>query len=603
MEGVLLVPPDRGTILGRAVWKPRYVVIGPVPQKDGGQSTSSLSQVLSAARIKDGGASSKQPQKISTDTIYLSVFKSKEDLEPIYQHSTQSITECQVQQLAYRKQGHVLPTLTVQISPEPTSDKLRKRRSSRTGGLTSSKDPGPLTLCFRPAEASRYGLGDWARYIHSLIQPEVPGGQPMSPISPLSTSFMNPFAPIPDATNEPPSATTGTKGKLRSKLQPRSSGRGQPSTRDPGSAYTSEAPSLRSRRSDVSSHTSSMVPAAMTFVQQHYTTLQHSALPSPASTIGDNQELQLIEGWTSAQGRSSALSSPIRGRGSISSSQGQNKTNTDSSSPQMPHKPRETILDRAFQMRCIPGSDRPVLGEEKLTSLAKFEALMREAEDRRRPVDKARLDAVREPAKNTLEDEDEDETDDEDENFGKEVDDDDSDDDAFDQGETYDEMNSSTVKALQFIVNRHSAMSGSRGSHYSDSGVGGLGTRPHTAHSRMRPATQRTISQPNPPFHLPSSPLSRPVEEMSHRRHEKRHSTSDVKNMNFNEFAKRLSGTSSLLILQTNTSTGSSRGSGDFDSPNTPRGSLSPLTPSEREERCRWRGSLGVVGGNEGGFL
>ncbi|KAI0157615.1 hypothetical protein GGR57DRAFT_49976 [Xylariaceae sp. FL1272] len=591
MEGILLVPPDRGTILGRAVWKPRYVVIGPLSQKDGSQSNSSLSQVLSAARIKDGGSSSKQQQQIYTDIAYLSVFKSKEDQEPIYQHSMNSITDCQVQQLAHRKQGHVLPTLTVQISPDPATDKLRKRRSSRTGGLTSSKDPGPTILYFRPAEASRFGLGDWARYIHSLIEPDVPGRQPMSPISPLSTSFMNPFAPIVDGSNEPPSATTGTKGKIRAKLQPRSSGRGQPSTRDAGSAYTSESPSLRSRRSDLSSHASSMAPAAMTFVQQHYTTLQHSDLPSPASTIGESQEQQLIEGWTSAQGRSSALSSPIRGRGSISSSHGHNKTSTDGNSPQMSLKPRETILDRAFQMRCIPGSERAVLGEEKLTSLAKFEALMREADDRR-PIERERSDTVQGPAKSNWDENDDEETEEEDY---------DSDDDAFDQGENYDEMNSSTVKALQFIVNRHSAISGSRVSHYSD---GGLGTRPHTAHSRMRPAPgQRTISQPNPPLYLPSSPLSRPADELSHRRHEKRHSTSDVKNMNFNDFAKRLSGTSSLLILQTNTSTGSSRGSGDFDTANTPRGSMSPLTPSERDERCRWRGSIGVLGGNEGGFL
>jgi hypothetical protein len=49
-----------------------------------------------------------------------------------------------------------------------------------------------------------------------------------------------------------------------------------------------------------------------------------------------------------------------------------------------PPGPRETILDRAFQMRCIPGSDREVPGEEKLSSLARFDALMREADEKRK---------------------------------------------------------------------------------------------------------------------------------------------------------------------------------------------------------------------------
>jgi hypothetical protein len=45
--------------------------------------------------------------------------------------------------------------------------------------------------------------------------------------------------------------------------------------------------------------------------------------------------------------------------------------------------PRETILDRAFQMRYIPGSKRvPSTGDEKISSIARFEALMAEHDQR-----------------------------------------------------------------------------------------------------------------------------------------------------------------------------------------------------------------------------
>ncbi|KAI1325364.1 hypothetical protein F5Y16DRAFT_378224 [Xylariaceae sp. FL0255] len=601
MEGILLVPPDRGTILGRAVWKPRYVVIGPLPQKDAHQANLSLSQVLSAARIRDiGGLSSKSHQRLPPQAIFFSIYKSKEDLEPVLQHSMTSITECQVQHLALRKQGHVLPTLVIQISPDPATDKLRKRRSSRTAGLTTTKDSGPTTLYLRPGEETRHALGDWARYIHGLIQPEVPGRQPMSPISPLSASFVNPFAPIHDVSEQSSSAPNSAKGKLRSRLQPRSSGRAQPKSRDQGSTHTSDSPSLRSRTSDISSHASAMLPAAMNFVQQHYANLQHSDLPSPAST--SEYPEQFIEGWTSAQGRSSALSSPIRGRASTTSSAGPHKSSIDSSSP--PQPPRETILDRAFQMRCIPGFDREVPGEEKLTSLAKFEALMRESEERAKAAKKESLAAVQEPMMSTWE---EDDDSDERQEVDEDDDDDDSDEDAFEQGISPHDVDSSMFSALHFLANRHSINDGSRMSHYSD--MGGLRSgpsvhRPHTAHSRSRPAAaQRTISQPyipGPSLHIPSSPPSRPIDDFTKRwSHEKRHSTSDVRNMNFNDFAKRLSGTSSLLIMQSNTSDRSHE-SVEYD---TPRGSFSPLTPSERDERCRWRGSIGVFGSNEGGFL
>ncbi|KAI0881036.1 uncharacterized protein GGS22DRAFT_173184 [Annulohypoxylon maeteangense] len=608
MEGTLLVPPDRGTIIGRAVWKPRYLVIG--PQRDAFPSNTGFSQV--AARIKDAGSRSSKaplPQRPQSDAIYLSIYKARDDWEPVQQHSIASITESQVQMIAHRKQGPVLPTLAIQISPDPATDKLRKRRSSRTAGLTTTKDSGPTTLWFRLGDDRTYTLEDWSRYIQSIIQPEIPGRHPISPISPTSPTFINPFAP--SVARDYAATSSGSSSKTRRRMTTKSSHHTYGSSREANVPYTfAESASIRSGRSDMSSsHASSMAPVATTYATQHYTTVHPSDLPSPATTVGEYHD-QFIEGWTSAQGRSSTLSSPIRARESIGSSPGQFLPSLHSGSPPAP---RETILDRAFQLRCIPGSDREVPGEEKLSSIARFEALMRQAEERQRAFEKERPTIVgKEPLKSTWE---EDESEDE---GGAGEDEEDSDEDVFEQDLGNDEIGPSAQRALHFIANRHSGRS--QLSQSSTRTVSNIQEstpvilRPHTAHSRLRPAAQRTSSQPQiPAAALEMSAIPSRVQEegVTRRNHEKRHSTSDVKRLSFNEFTKRLSGTSSLLLVQTNTSANSSRGSSEIDGAQQstpPRvGALSPrggaLSPTEREERCRWRGSVGVFGSNEGGFL
>ncbi|KAI1776318.1 hypothetical protein F4818DRAFT_413705 [Hypoxylon cercidicola] len=605
MEGTLLIPPDRGTIIGRAVWKPRYLVIG--PQKDAYPPNLSFSQVLSAARMKDAGSRSSKPQpRAQSDAVYLSIYKTKDDVEPVQQHSMASITQCQVQMLAHRKQGPVLPTLAIQISPDPATDKLRKRRSSRTAGLTTTRESGPTTLWFRLGDDRTYKLDDWARYIHSFIQPEFPGRHPISPVSPTSPTFINPFSPSRDATNFYVGTSSGSSSRTRTKPPPTSSSHTYGSHRDGNATYTSGSASIHSRRSDVSSsHASSMAPPATGYTQ-HYTTIHPSDIPSPATTVGEYQD-QFIEGWTSAQGRSSTLSSPIRARESIGSSPNQIPPSIHSGSPPAP---RETILDRAFQLRCIPGSDREVPGEEKLSSIARFEALMREAEERQKAFEKDKT-PVKAPLQSTWEDDESDDDKDDD----NDAEDDDSDEDGFEQDIGNDEIGPSAQKALQFIASRHSSERSNLSQQNPRTVTNHDGSsilRPHTAQSKLKPTAQRTSSQPHiTPVTLEKSAISsRLPEDATRRNHEKRHSTSDVKRLSFNEFTKRLSGTSSLLLVQTNVSANSSRGSSEVDGaqqPTPPRGALSPrggaLSPSEREERCRWRGSVGVFGTNEGGFL
>lgn len=387
-----------------------------------------------------------------------------------------------------------------------------------------------------------------------------------------------------------------------------------------------------------------MNPAQMAY--QNYTAIQqgHAAdLPSPATTIGEYQG-EFIEGWTSAQGRSSTLSSPIRGRDSVSSQGPQSIAVTmDSSSPPAP---RETILDRAFQLRCIPGSEREVPGEEKLSSLARFDALMREADEKRkiREAEEARLRAESEP-KSVWDLDDDSDSDEEDDR------DDDSDDvvGELNDSELGYPIPTTAQRALDYIASRHDSHQGQRAR--AQTGRGPLNynaetlmalnsgpslLRPQTSYARNRPGmAQRTHSQPQLAGMGPvagnfDSPqpagttgsgdgtLTAKASPLHRSQTEKRLSTSSAKRASFTEFTKRLSSTSSLLLVQTNASSASatsSRGSSDATAEGSQqhglRGALQPRrvrSPTPRTERessdkaCNWRGSVGVFGA-EGGLI
>lgn len=462
----------------------------------------------------------------------------------------------------------------------------------------------------------------------------------MSPITPASPNFINPFASrrdVSDTYQRPTSGHANHWGPLYHK----GSGQTHPSRERP--VTFSETPSLRSKRSDVSSsHASSMIPAHMGY--QNYTTIQQghaTDLPSPATTVGDYQG-EFIEGWTSAQGRSSTLSSPIRGRDSMSSQGPQSIAVTmDSSSPPAP---RETILDRAFQLRCIPGSERTIPGEEKLSSLARFDALMREVDEKRkmREAEEVRLRGESEP-KSAWDLDDESDSDD------AEDDEDDDSDDVV--GELNDSEHGfplppTAQRALNYIASRHASPHGQRSRaqtatrllNYNPETLMALNSgssllRPQTSYARNRPGmTQRTHSQPQlagiipvpgnsePPIQPPGNrgsddgTLRAKAPPLHRSQTENRLSTSSAKRGSFTEFTKRLSSTSSLLLVQTNASSvsaGSSRGSSDTAGEGSqqhglrgPRGLRSPTPQTERDSTdkpCNWRGSVGVFG--EGGFV
>ncbi|KAF5546254.1 hypothetical protein FPHYL_10539 [Fusarium phyllophilum] len=631
LEGMLLVPPDRGQILGRAVWKVslfyraalfvtrthnhlkklRYVVVG----RRNTRGVPSQSQFIPNGRNNSLGGSMK-PLSILPDVSQLTPLEFQDDNEPIQQWPVNSITDCQVQQINHRKQGPVLPTLVISVA-----DKEKKRRSSRAAGLiSSSKEASATTLWFRtPPDDHHVSLHEWARNILARKSP-------MSPESPMSPQFSNPFASMSrDASDYFSRPTSGNKSgrsdprslQHKSSINTQSTTTTNTTTRERPLTFSSESPSLRSKRSDVSSPSSNNYPIQqMNFPipGQHYTTVLPTDLPSPVNTTGDYQG-EFIEGWTSAQGRSSTMSSPIRGRSSIGSQPPHPSIAAIESSS--PPGPRETILDRAFQMRCIPGSEREVPGEEKLSSLARFDALMREADDKmkqRAEAERAQQLAMRsafEASDSSSQDDDSDS--------------DDLDEDAY--GGVPDRRGpalipSTTQRALQFIADRRDPAPLSPSSRSSVSKTPTIPQsppiRPHTAHAKTRPnPTQRTNSTPQMIANMARLELTAPPSKVSddsslRSNGDKRLSTSSTatKRLSFTEFTKRLSSTSSLLFVQTNASGRSSRRSSEIDlqpSP-LPRGTLNPeriAVPTRDQDRdqnsgdvttrCGWRNSVGVV--------
>ncbi|KAL2760469.1 hypothetical protein ACRALDRAFT_2031517 [Sodiomyces alcalophilus JCM 7366] len=496
-EGTLLIPPERGQLLGRASWKSRYVIVGRrnayKHERIQNHAGPNLAQAVATSRINSGGPNSKPPPLNSADDYVISIFKSKDDWDPTHQYPVSSVVDCQVQVVAHRKQGPVLPTLIVTFS-----DKERKRRSSRAAGLIANKESTTSTLWFRtPPDDHHISLHDWARYILSRKLP-------LSPDSPASPSFSNPFAARGPPNNDyHPRPSSGNNNPSRSAFfhkTPTHGGRERPVT------FSSESPSLRSRRSDISSPSSVTNPSQPGFVMpdlNQYTTVLPSDIPSPVTSTGEYHQGELIEGWTSAQGRSSIISSPARVRGSISSQQ-PTASAADSSSPPAP---RETILDRAFHLRYIPGSEHEIPGEDKLSSLARFDALMREADQKRRQQKQAERAATQSAW--DLDDESSD-----DEKDKGDGDDDDDDDDSDNFAHEADENRQTLIppkaqRALDFLVGRHEPESSlshpSAHHHPSAAGHHQAGfhvplqapSRPHTAHSKVRPSVNhRTHSQP-----------------------------------------------------------------------------------------------------------
>jgi hypothetical protein len=540
-----------------------------------------------------------------------------------------SFKSCEIRHVQHRKQSPSLPTLMLEFKPDAPIERARKRRSSRAGGL-SSKDPWASMLLFRTVAEERYNIYDWQITLKPQLVPDSPESLmedfqnnlfPMT--SPIFGGFSNPFAAREART--PTSATRPSflsRGSSQSTHEYTSTYPHAPRTETrPSAAMMSPSPSLRSRRSDVSSQSSSMIPLGFTsnHPQNNYAM---GDLPSPASTIPSGFETQFIEGWTSAQGRSSTLSSHTRGSNSIASA-------VAAAAPigATPPGPRETILDRAFQMRCIPGSEKALeKEEEKISSIARFEALMKEADERKRQKS---VTSIQDGGTSSWD------LDEESEYSSHDEVDEDEDTDALDMWDHDFSVPTPAQRALDYISGRPAPAPISRplspmsrsppipflntqamsAFHGIAPGVSSNGLRPRTGTS-LSQRDIRPVSLALPSRSMSAAAISSLIPSNNNlktgdleARDIRRRSSTSVKRLSFTEFAKRLSSTSSLLLVQTNTSShsgkdNSRRTSSEFgpDDATLGRQNSVNMRSSEQEKRCGWRGSVGAFGG-EGGFL
>jgi hypothetical protein len=277
LEGVLLIPPDRGQILGRAVWKPRYVSVSRPAASIRDDQASNASR--SGAPGRTASSASKVPPRISCEEYVLSIHKSKSDVEPAHQWPVNSIVDCAVQMVSHRKQGPVLPTLVLTIA-----DKDRKRRSSRTAGLMSTKESSSNTVWFRTSPDNNYpSLHDWARYIMSKKGT-------MGPDSPVSPNFPSPTPrqDISDMAARPSSGNANSRYDGRSLLHKSSIATQSTGARERPLTLNCESPSLKSKRSDISSPSSSNYPVQHFVFAPSTHDYPHAIppdMPSPTTTV------------------------------------------------------------------------------------------------------------------------------------------------------------------------------------------------------------------------------------------------------------------------------------------------------------------------------
>lgn len=509
------------------------------------------------------------------------------------------ITDCQVQNVSHRKQTVAQPTLVITLA-----DKERKRRSSRAAGLvSSSKDASTTALWFRAASGNpQYTLDDWARFI--LSKKSMSNSE--SPVSPVFTSpFATRSRDMPEHFQRP--GSSGNRLQHKSSTATYSTG-----PRDRPVTFSSGSPSLRSKRSDLSSPSTTNnhypIPG------QLYTTVLPTDIGPSGEYNGDSKD-----GWasSSAHGRS-AVNSPANIPAHMRDSMSSHGYYGEMPDVNAPPAPGETILDRAFKLGHVPFALPDVPGQEKLSSIARFDALMRDAEQRR-----LQKEAVEKKSRRALEsrfdDADSSEDTQSDGSHGT-----DTRDDRYGQSRKTNLISPNAQRALKFIADRNGQpQSGHRPSasrnHLSfhvDTAPAAIVTappvRPHTAHAKSRPGAQRTQSTP----HLVASPATHDIPSLPTKIHEdarkpsaeKRTSGSSSKRLSLNDITKRFSSTSSLLLVQTNASGASSRRSSEVDvSASAPRTNLSIRGSSQaarnrEDQKCGWRGSVNVVP-SEGGLV
>ncbi|CAZ81696.1 unnamed protein product [Tuber melanosporum] len=290
--------------------------------------------------------------------IYLSIYKQKNDVEPVVRYPLSSIASCYIGDVAgrHKKKSVVLPTLVVNLRTEPalSSSRSFRRRSHDMPPKDSVKreSPGKETLLFRPGSEAN-SLERWAREIQSYLIPS--SSHSNATVNTLESAFREKFSD--------PDDIPGSSSSLFII-------NGEPTT-----ALLS--PSLRSMASNLSSIDSDD---------------NGSLLSSPASEMNSPKDLDRadrrpslhiatkLRNYMGPASPASPASPDIANTNGFPSMHTASLNPTRTTSPTADPVParRETILDRFFST--APSSPSTTSAPVPMNSIARFEALIEDME-------------------------------------------------------------------------------------------------------------------------------------------------------------------------------------------------------------------------------
>ncbi|KAI9677683.1 MAG: hypothetical protein M1817_006638 [Caeruleum heppii] len=326
MEGYLLVPPERNALIGRTAWKKRFVVLAidsrPRPSPPTTSSTPAGRFQSSLHQLKlstSRNTSLLDVREAPSDSLALFIYKQKGDRDAIARYPLSLMVSCTVENITHRKSNALSPTLILHFasaSTERTRTKLRQHQAPPR----STPKPHTTAVHLRSAPDSPESILDWHDTLHVHLT-----SQPQSPHFDSAHSSS-------DKSSRPSTSTT------RPALPPSQGSHVSTSSSKAASAILSPTLSLRSSHTGISSPN----PYSPNNPQQTF-----RSSPSPTADVHNSHHHRRPP-------------STVRSRS--------------------PPPPRETILDRAFMMNCIPGApSSPYLEQDRnMTSIARFEALMQE---------------------------------------------------------------------------------------------------------------------------------------------------------------------------------------------------------------------------------
>ncbi|RPB07243.1 hypothetical protein P167DRAFT_579445 [Morchella conica CCBAS932] len=370
IEGWLQIPPERN-LIGRAAWKIRYVKFGshsPTTPTSARSAISPTRPTTATGVVGPGGTgavsgnglklsqtpSDRSPQSVGSMLnemdvaqlpISLTVYKQKNDTEPIIRYPITSIASCYIGDVAsrHKKKSVVLPTLVVNLRPEiqlSSSKSFRRRSHDVPGQREGAKREGAAKeiLLFRPGPDNVVAIEKWAKEIQAHL---IPSSSDSNANQATDPAFRERFSDLNLETPTTSSSMFFMNG-------------------EPNTALLS--PSLRSRTSNLSSIESDDKGSLMSS--------SASDMPSP------NADEEFPR--SSAEGRPPLhLATKLRHSIGAGDSSGIKEEISIQTPIALPPR-RETILDRFFST--APPSPALTSEQAPMNSIARFEALIRDIE-------------------------------------------------------------------------------------------------------------------------------------------------------------------------------------------------------------------------------